>query len=237
MVDRSDDASCLLGLEGLAVERVVRTAVGGKIVQLVTDDPDAARCPACATVSTSGKDWVLTRPRDLPCGGGFAVVLWRKRRWRCRNVDCDRQTFHRAGRPGAGRDAHHHSAAGSARGRGGGRPGPVRGRCCASGVVADGATGGRRARRGRVGRAGADDGAGDGRDPVRPAAVAARRAPRRSRRGWPVAKAHGSVGDRVRRHHRLAGPVGAGRRPDQRRGPGLAGRPHARSSGPGSRWW
>jgi transposase len=36
---------------------------------------------------------VLTRPRDLPCGGGFAVVLWRKRRWRCRNVDCDRQTF------------------------------------------------------------------------------------------------------------------------------------------------
>ena len=93
MVDRSDDASCLLGLEGLAVERVVRTAVGGKIVQLVTDDPDAARCPACATESTSGKDWVLTRPRDLPCGGGFAVVLWRKRRWRCRNVDCDRQTF------------------------------------------------------------------------------------------------------------------------------------------------
>ena len=93
MVDRSDDASCLSGLEGLAVERVVRTAVGGKIVQLVTDDPDAARCPACATESTSGKDWVLTRPRDLPCGGGFAVVLWRKRRWRCRNVDCDRQTF------------------------------------------------------------------------------------------------------------------------------------------------
>ena len=48
MVDRSDDASCLLGLEGLAVERVVRTAVGVKIVQLVTDDPDAARCPVCA---------------------------------------------------------------------------------------------------------------------------------------------------------------------------------------------
>ncbi len=94
MVDRSDDASCLLGLEGLAVERVVRTGPPGvKIVQLVTDDPDAARCPACRAVSTSGKDWVLTRPRDLPCGGEFAHVQWRKRRWRCRTLDCPKQTF------------------------------------------------------------------------------------------------------------------------------------------------
>jgi hypothetical protein len=37
-------------LEGLAVERVVLTVLGTKIVQLVTDDPDAARCPSCATV-------------------------------------------------------------------------------------------------------------------------------------------------------------------------------------------
>ena len=93
MVDRSDDASCLLGLEGLAVERVVLTARGVKIVQLVTDDPDAARCPACGSVSTSGKDWVLTRPRDLPCGGEFALVQWRKRRWRCRTEVCPRASF------------------------------------------------------------------------------------------------------------------------------------------------
>ena len=93
MVDRSDDASCLLGLEGLAVERVVRSTAGVKIVQLVTDDPDAARCPGCRVRSTSGKDWVLTRPRDLPCGGELALVLWRKRRWRCRTEACPRQTF------------------------------------------------------------------------------------------------------------------------------------------------
>jgi transposase len=93
VVDRSDDASCLLGLEGLAVERVVCIGPGVKIVQLVTDDPDAARCPGCRAVSTSGKDWVLTRPRDLPCGGEFAAVQWRKRRWRCRTLDCPRQTF------------------------------------------------------------------------------------------------------------------------------------------------
>jgi transposase len=93
VVDRSDDASCLLGLEGLAVERVVLTALGVKIVQLVTDDPNAARCPACRVVSTSGKDWVLTRPRDLPCGGEFAQVQWRKRRWRCRTPACPRGSF------------------------------------------------------------------------------------------------------------------------------------------------
>ncbi len=44
---------------GLAVERVVLTALGVRIVQLVTDDPDAARYPGCRMVSTSGKDWVL----------------------------------------------------------------------------------------------------------------------------------------------------------------------------------
>jgi transposase len=93
VVDRSDDASCLLGLAGLAVERVVLTGLGVKIVQLVTDDPDAARCPACGSLSSSGKEWVLARPRDLPVGGEFAVMQWRKRRWRCRTVECPRQSF------------------------------------------------------------------------------------------------------------------------------------------------
>ncbi len=93
MVDRSDDASCLLGLAGLAVERVALTALGVRVVQLVTDDPDAACCPVCRAVSTSGKDWVLTRPHDLPCGGGQVAVQWRKRRWRCRTEDCPQQTF------------------------------------------------------------------------------------------------------------------------------------------------
>jgi transposase len=80
-------------LAGLAVEHVVLTGLGVKIVQLVTDDPDAARCPSCRVLSSSGKDWVLTRPRDLPCGGELMSVQWRKRRWRCRVEHCPRQTF------------------------------------------------------------------------------------------------------------------------------------------------
>ena len=77
----------------MAVERVAFAPFGVRIVQLVTDDPDAARCPACRTLSTSGKDWVLTRPHDLPCGGGQVAVQWRKRRWRCRTQACKRQSF------------------------------------------------------------------------------------------------------------------------------------------------
>jgi transposase len=77
----------------LAVERVALTGLGVKIVQLVTDDPDAARCPGCRSVSTSGKEWVLTRPHDVPSGSGPVAVQWRKRRWRCRTLACARQTF------------------------------------------------------------------------------------------------------------------------------------------------
>jgi transposase len=58
-----------LGLAGLAVEAVALTPLGIRLVQLVTADPDAARCPECGQVSTSGKEWTLTRPRDLPVGG------------------------------------------------------------------------------------------------------------------------------------------------------------------------
>ncbi|MGD9526208.1 MAG: transposase family protein [Pseudonocardia sp.] len=64
-----------------------------EVVQLVADDSDAARCPACGSVSTSGKEWALTRPRVLPCGGELALLQWRNRRWRCRTEDCPRQSF------------------------------------------------------------------------------------------------------------------------------------------------
>jgi transposase len=91
--DGSGDATRLLGLAGVAVERVALSPLGVKIVQLVTADPDAARCPDCRQVSAAGKEWVLTRPRDLPVGGTQVLLQWRKRRWRCRGEDCPRQSF------------------------------------------------------------------------------------------------------------------------------------------------
>ena len=208
--------------------------LGVRIVQLVTDDPDAARCPACRVVSTSGKDWVLTRPHDLPCGGGQVAVQWRKRRWRCRTEDCARQSFtEQVAQVPAGMRT------------------TTRLRTALAVAVEDGRDQSEVAAAHGVSwptvqRAVVVHGAVELVEPE-PVRVLGMDETRFGRPRWlPDGhhddgrirwRAHGSVGDRVRRHHRRAGPVGAGRRPDQRRGAGLAGRPHARRSGPGSRWW
>ena len=111
------------------------------------------------SVSTSGKDWVLTRPRDLPSGGEFAVRAVAQAPLAVPHRGLYRADVHRAGRAGPGRDAHHDPAAGGAGRSCGGRPGSVRGRRRARGVVADGAARGRGPGRGRAGRAGTGEGA------------------------------------------------------------------------------
>ena len=83
----------LFGLPGVAVARVGLTPDGGRLVEVVTADPAAARCPGCDTVSTSVKANVVTRPKDLPYGEVPLVVVWRKRRWRCRQPSCSRESF------------------------------------------------------------------------------------------------------------------------------------------------
>jgi transposase len=89
----TNDTTRLLGLEGLACQRVELDAEGHPVVHLVTADTRAARCPACDQVSTQPKENVTTRPRDLPHGGRGVRLLWHKRRWRCRNPSCGRGTF------------------------------------------------------------------------------------------------------------------------------------------------
>jgi transposase len=39
------------------------------------------------------KEWVTTRPRDLPVAGRRVELRWRKRRWHCDQQECDRKTF------------------------------------------------------------------------------------------------------------------------------------------------
>jgi transposase len=89
----SNDTTLLLGLGGLAADQVERDSQGHPVAHLVTADPDAARCPSCTVVSTSAKQQVTTRPRDLTHGGRGVKLLWHKRRWRCRNPDCGRDSF------------------------------------------------------------------------------------------------------------------------------------------------
>lgn len=83
----------LLGLHGVAVQRVEVDGDGTRLVHVVTADPDAAACPSCRVVSTSGKQKVTTTPKDLPYGPVAVRVVWHKQRWRCQQSDCATATF------------------------------------------------------------------------------------------------------------------------------------------------
>ena len=39
------------------------------------------------------KERVTTRPKDRPDGSAPVLLCWHKRRWRCREASCARQTF------------------------------------------------------------------------------------------------------------------------------------------------
>jgi transposase len=83
----------LLGLPGVAVSRVERRDDGTRLVHVVTVGELTGVCPGCGVVSTSRKETVATRPRDIPYGTDGLELLWHKHRWRCRNGDCPRATF------------------------------------------------------------------------------------------------------------------------------------------------
>jgi len=86
-------ATLLLGIEGLAVQRVELDPDGARVAHLVTDAEAAAACPSCGVVSTSVKGHALTRPRDIPYGDAPLQLVWHKRRWRCRERACRRGSF------------------------------------------------------------------------------------------------------------------------------------------------
>jgi transposase len=88
-----NDTTLLLGLEGLACDRVELDGQDRPVAHLVTADEQAAVCPSCQQMSTFPKGYVTTRPRDLPHGGRGVQLMWRKRRWRCRNPGCGRGSF------------------------------------------------------------------------------------------------------------------------------------------------
>jgi zinc-finger of transposase IS204/IS1001/IS1096/IS1165/Helix-turn-helix domain of transposase family ISL3 len=87
------DATLLLSLDGLAVTGVERGAAEMLRVEVATADETAAGCPTCGVVSTRVKQYVCTRPRDLPQGRTRMELVWRKRRWYCREPGCGRKSF------------------------------------------------------------------------------------------------------------------------------------------------
>jgi transposase len=87
------DATLLLDLDGLAVTGVELTGAGRRLVKVETADETAAACPDCGVFSTRVKEYVCTRPRDLPQGMARVLVQWRKRRWYCCEGLCARKSF------------------------------------------------------------------------------------------------------------------------------------------------
>ncbi|MDY7091214.1 MAG: ISL3 family transposase [Actinomycetota bacterium] len=88
-----NDTTRLLGLDGLVVDRVELDSDGVPVVALSTGDEQARWCPDCGVRARRVKDWVTTRPRDLPVAGRATRLRWRKRRWHCDQHGCERRTF------------------------------------------------------------------------------------------------------------------------------------------------
>lgn len=87
------DTTVLIGLPGVRVQRVEQVEFGERVVHVDTADESASGCPSCGVVSSSVKEYVVTRPRDIPYGERGISVLWHKRRWRCAELDCARASF------------------------------------------------------------------------------------------------------------------------------------------------
>ena len=81
------------GKDGAEVVEVDEEPGGGRTVWVMTADPAARACPVCKTASEHVREWVATRPADVPQGGGQAAVVSVKRRWECRAAWCPRKTF------------------------------------------------------------------------------------------------------------------------------------------------
>ena len=80
-----EPTSLLLGLEGLGVSAVVRLPDRTRVVEVITVDPNASRCPDCGMASGSVKEHTVTSPRDVRYGDDPIMLRWNKTRYRCRN--------------------------------------------------------------------------------------------------------------------------------------------------------
>ncbi|WP_373167415.1 ISL3 family transposase [Mycobacterium marinum] len=88
-----DGSSLLLDLDGVVVESVRRLADGSRLVHVLTAPQWVGICPQCGQRSTRSKGWVCTGPRDVQVGPDRPLLRWRKRKWLCPSLGCDRKVF------------------------------------------------------------------------------------------------------------------------------------------------
>src|SRR3974377_2370027 len=90
MVERSGDATALLGMDGFVV--LAMDQVESEWWLLVEKTTRVVGCPDCG-VRAAGHGRSSVTVRDLPNGSGPVRLVWRKRRWRCLDPDCEQTTF------------------------------------------------------------------------------------------------------------------------------------------------
>ena len=83
-------AEALLGLDGFRVLEVIENP--DELVIMVESTDVIAWCASCAT-RAEAHDRMTVQLRDLACFGRPARLVWRKRRWRCREEHCDAKTW------------------------------------------------------------------------------------------------------------------------------------------------
>jgi transposase len=86
----SDGATALLGLDGFVVG--AHELVDGEWWLLIETTADLVGCPACG-VRAIGHGRRRVQVRDEPIAGRPVRLVWRKRIWRCREVDCEVGTW------------------------------------------------------------------------------------------------------------------------------------------------
>ncbi len=83
----------LLDLDGVVVESVQRLEDGTRVVHVLTAPEWVGICPECGERSGRSKGWVQTGPRDVQVGPDRPVLRWRKRKWLCPSIVCERRVF------------------------------------------------------------------------------------------------------------------------------------------------
>lgn len=90
MFDGTGLAETLLGLDGFRVLDVVEA--DGELTVTVETVSVLVGCWVCG-VRAEPQDRLPVTYRDLECFGRPVRLVWRKRRWRCRDVDCEAKTW------------------------------------------------------------------------------------------------------------------------------------------------
>jgi len=89
-MDGSGDASALLGMDGFVV--LANTEEDGECFVLIETKDRVVGCSACGVIAT-GHGRSVVQVRDLPMAGRPVRLVWRKRRYVCRDEDCPTRTF------------------------------------------------------------------------------------------------------------------------------------------------